>query len=610
MDAANETLAPVRTHRFAAIVSGGIALGSYEAGVLTQLYHDLYWFNQNMAGRAHVAIDVIAGASAGSVTGLILAQALALGDAPDRLEKHLRTCWVDLLSIQNLLTVAKDPQGSRGAVFSGDVIEQIIAQALDRTPAAPETPQEAVALWITMTNLDGIPFVIDFKRMDEEHAQVTTELYALDYKDYVPFLIEGNRIAQIQPEASIPDTELRMIFEGRTHADDAAFGWEMAAEAARASGAFPMAFPSRYQQRNLDAYKDYRGFKAAVAAGLAQKAGDKSLEQQDTLPAQATMQFVDGGLFNNEPIGRAIEAVAYVNRKYPKRNPENNQFNGERAGRSFLMIEPEPQLPSEVARALSQKPPTASPLPPALLIKIISAYFNHALYDDFKTAQETNEKLTALKNLFATLPDTPEQEKLQQQVLEAAGLADKEIVTLQRIPQSSDVQRRLASAFAGHFGGFLRRDYRMADFVTGRHEARAWLTEWLGKWLCDHAGDAGLTGKSEEAVRAFVETQLPNPPADPRTVRITPDGEIGAEGLTPGELADAGWYPVRNPTDVQQQAALTKEQRRDILKDAEPRLDQLIDVWGHHNLALNLLAKLINPVLEHVLIPDPNDPDS
>ncbi len=48
----SESAKTERVHRFALSISGGIALGSYEAGVLTQLYQDLYRFNQNMQVRA------------------------------------------------------------------------------------------------------------------------------------------------------------------------------------------------------------------------------------------------------------------------------------------------------------------------------------------------------------------------------------------------------------------------------------------------------------------------------------------------------------------------------------------------------------------------------
>ena len=588
----------VRVHRFALSVSGGVALGSYEAGVLTQLYRDLHVFNAQMQGKAQVSIDVIAGASAGSITGLILAQALSLGSPPALLESHMRTCWVDLLDIHHLLAPAAQPKDSGGAIFTDGVVDKIIEQALDLSPTAPETPQEAVALWITMTNLDGTPFVIDFERKDEYHAQVTTQLYALDYKDYVPFLLEGNRVTQV---------ELRLL---ATDGVADPLGWRLAAEAARASSAFPIAFPCRYQKRNLEAYKGYRGFEDALQKGLEQKAADPSLHPTEELPKEATLQFVDGGLFNNEPIGRAIDAVACVNAKDPKRNPARKDLNDGKAGRSFLMIEPEPQLPAEIASALSAAVAPAAPLlPPATLAKILSAYFNHALYGDFKTAQETNTALVEMHkalNRLDTLSLPPEVvATLKQDILKAAGLDDKEIVTLERIPQPAELKRKLASAFDGHFGGFLRRDYRAADFITGKNEARVWLTEWLTQWLKSHAGDVGLDGRTHDEIKSFVADQLGEAPA-PQDPHFNDQGDPDPNGLTPMQLADAAWFPRAPADSVQQRAALTEDQRRAIVSEAEQRLHQLLEVWLHPNwLGEVVLNHGIDWWLDHKYIKPP-----
>src|SRR5580700_7716618 len=98
----------LRTHRFALSICGGVALGAYEAGVVSQLYRDISDLNSHtdIAGRARVSIDAISGASAGSITGVILAQAIGLGLDPDELEQLMRICWIELLDIHSLLAAA------------------------------------------------------------------------------------------------------------------------------------------------------------------------------------------------------------------------------------------------------------------------------------------------------------------------------------------------------------------------------------------------------------------------------------------------------------------------------------------------------------------------
>src|SRR5436305_9484043 len=95
------------THRFALCLSGGVALGTYIAGVLTQLYRDLAAMNKEL-GENRFKLDVIAGSSAGSVTGLIMARAIAVGATPKQFEQAISACWVDGLSVEKMLTPPDD----------------------------------------------------------------------------------------------------------------------------------------------------------------------------------------------------------------------------------------------------------------------------------------------------------------------------------------------------------------------------------------------------------------------------------------------------------------------------------------------------------------------
>lgn len=586
-----ETTTVERTHRFALSISGGVALGSYEAGVLSQLYRDLFAFNVHpeIRGKARVTIDAIAGASAGSITGLILAQALALNDPPDELERRMRTCWVDLLEIHHLL---QSPPGlpAGDSLFTDAVVQNVIGRVLRVPPDPPVVPGEPLALWITMTNLDGVPFVIDFARKDEYHAQAGTELYALDYKDYVPFLITG---------AGIQMLEGRMVVDGATGdgQDGSKALWRAAVEAAQASSAFPVAFPSRHQARDLTQYPGYAEFKAAVESGrLAQKSGEEGLQAERPLPERAWFQFVDGGLFNNEPIGRCIDAVTYLNEHYRERDPESRESQG-KVGRSFLIIEPDPQLPQDLERALSVAPSTAdrAVLPPAVLGKILSAYFNSALYGDFHTAAETNDKIHRLDEALAKLDGLgPNTAALKDEIRAAVGLKGKTEITLQRIPLDLPTSKRLAGAFGGHFGGFLRRDFRDADFMTGQHEARQWLVQWLTLWLDSHAEDIGKN--KGEVTEAYTAGLLGVAPPDPATTPVAPTG------LTPLQLAASGWFPqadeAENVSEAARKAALTEAERAQIVRLAGARAVTLLENWLHLppflcRLALYILTLLL-----------------
>ncbi|BDI29943.1 hypothetical protein CCAX7_19940 [Capsulimonas corticalis] len=575
-----------RTHRFALSISGGISLGSYEAGVLTQLYRDLYDFNRNadIAGRARVAIDAVAGASAGSVTGLILSQGIALKVPPDKLEAAMRLCWVELLEIHNLL---KSSQGAESveSLFTSAIFDDVVNGTLTIPPSKPEDPEEPIAFWITMTNLDGVPFVIDFNR--EGHAQATTALYALDYRDYVPFLISGDQIEMI---------EKRMVSGAGPDAGSDET-WKDAVEAAKTSGAFPFAFPSHFQTRDLTAYPEYLKFREAVESNtLAKAAGEQDLHTTVGLPDKACFQFVDGGLFHNQPVGKCIDAVAYLNSRFPERDPDREE-NQKRAGRSFVIIEPEPQLPSDVERALTNSASAQAGPPLPLLPKILGSYFNTALYGDFQTAADTNKKIHALNEALQKL-DTlglPHDvtAPLKQQILKAVDLEDKTEITLQRIPHELPTSKRLACAFGGHFGGFFREDFRQADFITGKHESRQWFAEWLTLWLQEHG--AAIFGDDRPITKEYTLSLLGAAPADPATEPIAPTG------LTPLELAGSGWFPQPGAngkiSGVARLAALTEDERSEILNLAEERGETLLEAW------LNLPSLVVHPaayILAHL----------
>jgi hypothetical protein len=548
-DAAPSLAAPL-THRFALCLSGGVALGAYIAGVLTQLYRDLHTINAlpEADDRLRLTIDAIAGSSAGSVTGLILARALALESDPQTFERAMRACWVEGLDVTALLSPPHDPAN---AVFSNDCLERIARQTFailggsreDSVQAHPPqtaaedpsfVPERTIALWMTMTNLDGIPYCIDF---DSPGApSVETVFYARAYRDYAPYFLNGERFyhVRIPPERLMSPFPLDRIVR---------IGWNEIKEAAATSGAFPLAFPSRPQERDLTLYPAYQRFveHAEELRRLALTPGEKRSDAP--LPSRSELvafQFVDGGLFNNQPIGRVIDAVSYLERLDSGRIPDK-----ERAFRSFLVIEPDPNTREAIAQSMGADTQAAreSPhgLPPQKVLgKIINAYFNDALYSDFERAEKVNQQIRALNRALAASQLTPAQ---QEAIRQAVGLHYKREIVLERIPAVPPQQDRLAGDFMGHFGGFLAQALREEDFVTGQREARRWFQEWLQRWITQLGERAPIT--LEQAVSRL--PALPEPPG-----KASPD---------------AGWEWIES------------ERRKAILEALLQRAQQMIGRW-------------------------------
>lgn len=548
-DAASSPAVPL-THRFALCLSGGVALGAYIAGVLTQLYRDIHAINAlpESDGRLRLTIDAVAGSSAGSVTGLILARALSLESDPETFERAMRACWVEGLDVTALL---EPPHDAANAAFSNECLERIARQTFDILGGSredtvrqhpPETaaedpgfaPERTVALWMTMTNLDGIPCCIDF---DSPGApSVETVFYARAYRDYAPYFLNGERFYHVRVplESLMSPFPLERVVR---------VCWNEIKEAAATSGAFPLAFQSRPQERDLSLYPAYQRFLEHMEERQRLPLAPGEKRSYAPLPSrseQVAFQFVDGGLFNNQPIGRVIDAVSYLERLDSGRMPDQ-----ERVFRSFLVIEPDPNTREAIAQSLGTDTKTAREnphgLPPHRIVgKIINAYFNDALYSDFERAEKVNQQIRALNRALAASDLTPAQ---QEAIRQAVGLHFKREIVLERIPAVPPEQDRLAGDFWGHFGGFLAQTFREEDFVTGQREARRWFLDWLARWLARLGERAPIT--LEQAA-----TRLPALP-DP-----------------PGEASpDSRWESIE------------RERRKAILEAALLRAGQMIGRW-------------------------------
>jgi hypothetical protein len=177
-------------------------------------------------------------------------------------------------------------------------------------------------------------------------------------------------------------------------------------------------------------------------------------------------------MFNNEPIGRAIDAVTYLNHLDPNRKNDP---------RTYVVIVPDPdQRPSlQEMLATDAGPSDANGWPPGKAMgKLIKAYFYDTIYSDLVAAHKTNVKIDEL----AKAAERTHMNAAQVEAVRAAvGLAHKKTVEVECIPWDAPPsnQPRLAGAFAGHFGGFLERGFRQHDFDVGRREAREWLLRWL-----------------------------------------------------------------------------------------------------------------------------------
>ncbi|MFN3370564.1 MAG: patatin-like protein [Sphingomonadaceae bacterium] len=364
-------MTPERELRLALVCYGGVSLAVYMHGIVKELWKLLRASEARQAGQAatgdtepcwqaflealsgaadlRVICDILAGASAGGINAVLLAEAIARGHDLE----PLTAMWLDEADVDQLLDPdARPPSAlSRRAAqlykepvawfaarqsaslasvdvpevraeialklarfvrsrwfkppFSGDVLTAMLDRAMDAMAAAPAGPPLVpptlpVDLHVTVTDYWG----------------VTTDL-------------------QIHSPAHVTEREHRRLFAFRSPAIAAEPGSgggrprEPVGErpalllAARATASFPGAFPAasigEIDRRLAETGRDWPGRAAFVARQLA---GDRAPEE---------VLLIDGSVLNNAPFGPAIAAV--------RTRPAHREVD-----RRFVYIDPKPGL--------------------------------------------------------------------------------------------------------------------------------------------------------------------------------------------------------------------------------------------------------------------------
>ncbi|MGH2404257.1 MAG: patatin-like phospholipase family protein [bacterium] len=239
------------TTRIALTLAGGVSLGAYQAGAT----YELLWALAHRTDPGEpVLIDVLTGASAGAMNAAVLARALLYDRAT---ADELHRAWVKEVSAADLLE--GQPTAS---LFSDRPIRDLVRRILEpppvRTDPHPAEPGD-LRMALTLSNLNGINYALGY-------ANVPSGFDTTIFSDWIVFRLGRD----VPVEAPLPAV------------------WRSIARAATASGAFPFAFPTVRLERRLADY------------------ARSEIYDPD---ASREFTYVDGGLFNNEPVGLAREMV-------------------------------------------------------------------------------------------------------------------------------------------------------------------------------------------------------------------------------------------------------------------------------------------------------------
>lgn len=233
----------------ALVLSGAVSLGSWEAGVLDELLGQLDRLNRDRETQDHFKIDVITGASAGALTAAMVGRAVMLD--PDA-QRSLRKAWVDEIDITRLLEgIPANALLSKRPI--SDIAEPYLATPAQANPSSMAPPR--LLMRFALSNMSGVDYTLS----------------------------RSTRPGAPNPDfVSTVHTERREFELNDTNRLESAT-WVEIREAAIASGNFPFAFAPHELPSDEEPWMGH------------------SLN-----PFPDKFTYIDGGLFNNEPLGEAV----------------------------------------------------------------------------------------------------------------------------------------------------------------------------------------------------------------------------------------------------------------------------------------------------------------
>ncbi|MDQ1363270.1 MAG: hypothetical protein QG652_1131 [Pseudomonadota bacterium] len=391
-------------------ISGGISLGSYEAGLNWAIVRQLKLmrqFPEQRSDKYPAELAAIAGASAGGINALVSAMSwcmddqLMQGKTDDVINNNLfRDIWLDV-GFKNLLPENPRDYARDDGLLSRRAFDQVInrLRVLLDEPVYRNDCAIPVALTVTRTEpvvmeVDGVRvrnqrFVIPFilKSSAQEPGKIIIESYLVDQTN--PML--GN-----------------VLYLQSGKKNNIGLDKESVIRALLASSAFPVAFGR--------VHLDYCLHKDRAETGLQ----DSTKCPPDYMATSG--DFVDGGVFDNVPLGvaRALTELQ------PK--PDDAQYN-------YIYLDPASRRPlrSEIANTANHSGGFGLFSQLSFLGGAIASGEEYELYNVLRSA-------------------------------DWSGNGDRKILLTTRHPP-------ITGEFLAHFGAFIDEAFREYDYYAGVYDA-------------------------------------------------------------------------------------------------------------------------------------------
>ena len=396
-------------------LAGAISAGAYTAGVLDFLFQALSEWDANRdrpdVPKHRVVLKVIAGASAGAITGALGAIALARGLAPRAFDPdYTESCYPDsyanhqqiqyvlpsLYQTWVILPAMMSADGKSGLFATDDIrsepgsgtpllrsllnaslLDDIKRQAIEplddeNSPIGPPAPfiAQRLHIYLTVSNMRGIPFRVEFGRSsygmqtigDRVHY-VITDLGTCD-------LSKPN--SWVEYDAKEASSTISVTTLPRRRGDQLG-DWDFYGTSALASGAFPVGLASRQLSFGWNHYLKRR-YPIAIPPDVSiQPNFPPDIQQSEAF----TFESLDGGLVNNDPFDYA---------QYGLMGGPPIRASGEAVQQAIVMVAPFPEPPE----FLSEGTPTSAIT--AIVRALFPALVNQARFRTSELAPAVDER--------------------------------------------------------------------------------------------------------------------------------------------------------------------------------------------------------------------------
>jgi predicted acylesterase/phospholipase RssA len=267
---------PAGQKKIALVMGGGGSLGAYEAGVLIELMYALDTLNAELPEQDRFVVDVITGASAGGMSAAVMARVMMYDYPGGRAD--LYKAWVRDIRIEDSPAgkgLLEDDSLQKNALLSKTIIRRIAndylveaVRKLDPQNLKPASfaPDE-LRLALTLTNMNGLDYSLPTTTVAERSALFLTTRFS---------------------DAS------SWVLTRQPHLSDWGADKLGIRDSAIACGNFPIAFQPQGLHRDASLYP---------------QEPMQSTAQPQYFPSEMT--FIDGGMFDNEPLGKAIGQAAH-----------------------------------------------------------------------------------------------------------------------------------------------------------------------------------------------------------------------------------------------------------------------------------------------------------